>query len=53
MILLPAEPLARTHNHMDNLGRKPFSADASLGRKQEIADNLDGSQVWKKVSTGS
>ena len=38
VILLPAE----THNRnlSDSLGKKPFFADGSLGRQQEIADSL-------------
>ena len=49
---LPAEtvrvillPLGRKQNHTDSLCRKPFFVDGSLGRKQEIADSLGGSQI--------
>ena len=31
------------------LGRKPFCADNSLGRKQEIKDSLGGSQIFRVV----
>ena len=36
LILLP---VGRKHNNADSLGRTPFSADSSHGRKQEIADS--------------
>lgn len=40
-----AETRDRKHNHADRLGRKPFFTDSSVGRKQEIADSLGGSQA--------
>ena len=43
---------AKKHNHANNLGRKPFFADSNLGRKQEIAGSLDGSQILRTVSAG-
>ena len=33
--------------------RKLFPKHNSLGRKQEIADSLEGSQIWRTVSAGS
>ena len=45
VILLPAKSLGRKLNHMDSHFRSPFSKDNSLGRKQEIADSLGGSQI--------
>ena len=42
VILLPAETLGRKLNR---LRRKPFTKYISLGRKQEIADSLGGSQI--------
>ena len=45
VILLPAETLGRKLNHMDSLFRKLFTKHNSLGRKQEIADSLGGSQI--------
>ena len=38
IILLPVQTLSRKQQHMVSLGRKPFFADGSLGRKQEIAE---------------
>ena len=40
-ILLPVE----TRHHMDSLCRKLFPKHNSIGRKQEIADSLGGSQI--------
>ena len=45
VILLPAETLGRKLNHTDSLCRKLFTKHNSLGRKQEIADSLGGSQI--------
>ena len=47
MILLPAETLGRKLNHRDSLCRKLFTKHNSynLGRKQEVVDSLDGSQI--------
>ena len=53
MILLPAETLGRNLHHTDSLCRKPFTKHNSLGRKQETADSLGGSQIWRTVSAGS
>ena len=43
--LLPAKRLDRKQNHADSLCRKPFIMYRSLGRKQELADSLGGSQI--------
>ena len=40
MILLSVDSLGRKHNRSDSLGRKPFIAESSLERKQEIMDRL-------------
>ena len=45
VILLPAETLGRKLNHRDSLCRKLFAKHNSLGRKQEMADSLRGSQI--------
>ena len=45
VILLPAETLGRKPNHRDSLCRKLFAKHNSLGRKQEMADSLSGSQI--------
>ena len=45
VILLPAETLSRKLNYTDSLCRKLFPKHNSLGRKQEIADSLGGSQI--------
>ena len=45
VILLSAETLGRKLNHTDSLCRKLFPKHNSLGRKQEIADSLNGSQI--------
>ena len=45
VILLPAETLGRKLNHTDSLCRKLLTEHNSLGRKQEIADSLGGSQI--------
>ena len=46
VILLLVETLSRKHNyHADSLGRKPFLAESSLDRKQEIADSLSERQI--------
>ena len=45
VILLPAEFFGRKLNHTDSLCRKLFTKYNSLGRKQEIADSLGGSQI--------
>ena len=43
---LPAETVrVILLNHTDSLRRKPFTKYTSLGRKQEIADSLGGSQI--------
>ena len=39
------ESLGRKQNYTDSLCRKPFFLDGNLGRKQEIADSLGGSQI--------
>ena len=43
--LASAEILGRKINHTDSLCRKLFSKHNSLGKKQEIADNLGGSHI--------
>ena len=45
VILLPAKILGRKLDHTDSLCRKLFTKYNSLGRKQEIADSLSGSQI--------
>ena len=45
VILLPTETLGRKLNHTESLCRKLFFKHNSLGRKQEIADSLGGSQI--------
>ena len=50
MILLPAETLSRKQNQADSLGRKLFFKGSNLGRKQEIANCLIGSQILWTVS---
>lgn len=45
MILFPAETLGRKTNHADSLGRKPFIAHKSLGRKPEIVNTLGGTKL--------
>ena len=45
VILFPVETLCRKLNHTDSLRRKLFTKYNSLGRKQEITDSLDGSQI--------
>ena len=45
VILLPAESLSRKLNQKNSLCRKQFPKHNSLGRKQEIADSLGGSQI--------
>ena len=37
-----ADTISRKQNHKDSLGRKPFFADDSLRKKQEIADTNYG-----------
>ena len=53
VILLPTETLGRKLNHMTSLCRKLFIKHNNLGRKQEIADSLGESQIWRTVSAGS
>ncbi|MEW8548154.1 MAG: hypothetical protein AB2693_32020 [Candidatus Thiodiazotropha sp.] len=48
VILLPAEILGKKQTHADRLCRKPFFADGSLSRKQEIVDSLGGSQIYRQ-----
>ena len=45
VILLPSKTLGRKLNHTDSLCRKLFNKHNSLGRKQDIADSLGGSQI--------
>ena len=45
VILLPAESLCSKLSHTDSLCRKQFIKHNSLGKKQEIADSLGGSQI--------
>ena len=44
-----AETLGRKLNHTDSICRKLFTQHNSLGRKQEIADSLGRSQIWRSL----
>ena len=50
VILLSAEILCRMQNNTDSLDRKPFIKYSSLGREQDVANNLGGRQIcWSNL----
>ena len=50
---LPAESVCVILPSAESLGRKHIHIVSVTGKKQEMADSLNGSQIWRTVSVGS